>query len=379
MTTIQQTTERTSSPRSKRNSCEVDVANEQSLECYEPASQQQLEDCAAYLNKIQALQYALETDLLACDAKWTLFVSAALSYRYDLVLRPFPPQFADEQSGYNIDTLISVINDTPKLTVILQNLMEQNYTEFGREIIDLLYWVLIEKREPALRLVEGEELYSLLTSIDEKAMKIKPTHVFEVNALTGFHSQVAFRNRTSDLPLKMAFMGNKLDNYFSILQNGFIHYTENKNDLELTTDLQTSLQHSPNCAAWGASQCGSIIACTALCEFALDTNEDKIVGNKNDKTCVNIQLRNLQNIRVRYLIFYGKRFPRRLLPKRRFFSWIYHHKYSLSLLSYMLFLVSIGFANSGSGETFKLYFCTKIDYILDFCRRIIARERIQWA
>ncbi|KNC20927.1 hypothetical protein FF38_00292 [Lucilia cuprina] len=354
--------------------------NEHSLDCYEPASQQQLQECAEYLNKAQTLQYALETDLVACDAKWTLFVAAALSYRYDSVLKPFPPQFSAEQTGCKIDILMSVINDTPKLRVILQNLMEQNYTEINREVTDLLYWVLIEMREPALRLVEGEELYSLLTSIDEKALKFKPTHVFEVQALTGFHSEVAFRNRTLNLPLKLAFMGNKFDNYFNILQNGFTQYPENnKNYLELTTDLKKSLQHSPNCAAWGASQCGSIIACTAICEFALDAEMDSIIPDKQSKSCVNIQLRNLENIRVRYLIFYGKRFPRRHLPKRRFLSWIFHHKYSLSLISYMLFLLSIGFANSDSGESFKLYVCQKIDSILDFCRRAITRDPIQSA
>lgn len=172
-------------------------------------------------------------------------------------------------------------------------------------------------------------------------------------------------------------MGIKLDSLYSLLQNGYAQTWETKNPITLTTDLKTSLYHSPNCAAWGASQCGSIIACTAICEFALDTDKDQIVENKNDKSCVDIQLHNLENIRIRYLLFYGRRFPRKLMPKRHLWSWIYKHKYSLSLLSYMFFLMSIGFVNSGSGENLKFYVSRKIDLLMDFWRRIIAREPIQ--
>ncbi|KAM7343089.1 poly(ADP-ribose) polymerase 16 [Cochliomyia hominivorax] len=345
--------------------------NEQILEHYEQTSQQQLD-------KIQTLQYALGTDLLACDAKWTLFVAAALSYRYDFVLKPFPPQFSCEQYGYNIDSLIMVIHETPKLKVILQNLIEQNSNDLSSNVIDLLYWVLIELREPALRHVEGEELYTILTSIDDKCLKLKPTHAFEINALTGYHSNVAFRDRTSKFPLKLAFMGCKFDNIFSLLQNGFTQSSEVKTALQLTTDLQTCLYHSPNCAAWGASQCGSIIACTAICEFALNTDTDQISENKRNKSCVDVIVNNPENIRIRYLLFYGQRFPRKSkYPKNRFWSWIINHKYSLSLFSYMIFLISIAVANSGNGETFRYYVSKKINLILDFWRRMITKESVQ--
>lgn len=402
MTTIQQTTAKPNSPRRKQNPSgknkqinqqensineaasstpfqmlESDAANEQALECFEATTHQQLEECAKFFNKTKTLQYALESDLLACDAKWTLFVSAAFSYRFDAVLQPFPPQFVTEQSGYDIDFLMSVIKDTPNLRVVLQNLMEQSYTEPPSEVLNLLNWVLIELREPALRLVEGEELDALLHSIDEKPIKIKPTHVFEVNALTGYHSQLAFQQRTLNLPLKLAFMSNKLDTYFSILQNGFAPLIGDKNPLLLTTDLLTSLQQSPYCAAWGASQCGSVISCTSICEFALNTEDDQIIANKNDKSCVDIHLNNPQNMRLRYLIFYGRRLPRSLLPKRRFFSWISNYKFSFSFLSYMLLLVSIGIANSDFGETIRMYLSQKINFVFDFFRKIITKEPIQ--
>lgn len=327
-------------------------------------------------SKAEALCCALETDLLACDAKWTLFVAAALSYRYDMVLKPFPKPYNQEQRGCNIDALTATINDTPKLSVMLQHITERNCKELSIPVIELLHWVIVVLREPALRLVDPEELNSILKSVNENSIRTRPTHVFEVNTLTGTHSEVAFRQRVANLPIKLAFMGCKFDSYFSLLQNGFTHLADNKSCIELTTDLATSLKQSPSCAAWGASLCGSLIACTAICEFAYDTANDKIQPNQNDRTCVNFQLKNPQNIRVRYLLFYGKRFPKHMQPKSRLLLWLHRHKYPLSLLSYLLFLISMGIANSGSGESFKTYVSKKFDDALELCRRIISREAV---
>lgn len=35
----------------------------------------------------------LEKDFKAADIKWSMFVSAAFSFRYESCLRPFPPAF----------------------------------------------------------------------------------------------------------------------------------------------------------------------------------------------------------------------------------------------------------------------------------------------
>lgn len=35
----------------------------------------------------------LEKDFKAADIKWSLFVAAAFSFRYESCLRPFPPAF----------------------------------------------------------------------------------------------------------------------------------------------------------------------------------------------------------------------------------------------------------------------------------------------
>ena len=72
--------------------------------------------------------------MLCCDAKWKLFVAAALSYRFDTQLKPFPPRFVSE-NGPNINSLVLVINDTPNLRVVLQNITDENFDEIDMEVV----------------------------------------------------------------------------------------------------------------------------------------------------------------------------------------------------------------------------------------------------
>lgn len=43
--------------------------------------------------KISLLRHLLEKDLKAADFKWSLFVAASNTYRYDTCLKPFPPMY----------------------------------------------------------------------------------------------------------------------------------------------------------------------------------------------------------------------------------------------------------------------------------------------
>lgn len=332
---------------------------------------QQLLSANEILNKIQSLRVVLEKDLLACDAKWTLFVSTALSYRYEYKLVPFPPRFTNEETGCNIDALVSVINETPKLSVILQNIIEGNVEDMDMGVIDLLHWILITQKNPSLRLVEGEEVKSLLQIVDEKNMTCAPNHVFELTASKGFHSEADFRRRINDLPVQVAYMGQHLDSYYSILHNGF---AKNKNDhhVILSTDLLTSLRNSPCGAAWGASQCGSLISCTALCEFAYDSNVDKITENSRGRSCMDIELDDPGKVRIRYLLFYGSRLPRgHKSSKAGLAAWISYHKYSLSFVTYLILLTSIVVANIDNDHSIKAFVGTKIQNALGICKKML--------
>ena len=56
--------------------------------------------------KVSALRCTLEKDLVAADLKWSLFVAACNTYRYDTCLRPFPPMYIKNENK-DIDALVS--------------------------------------------------------------------------------------------------------------------------------------------------------------------------------------------------------------------------------------------------------------------------------
>lgn len=55
--------------------------------------------------KVSALKCSLEKDLIACDLKWTLFVAACKTFRFDSCLRPFPPMYI-KSDFKDIDALV---------------------------------------------------------------------------------------------------------------------------------------------------------------------------------------------------------------------------------------------------------------------------------
>lgn len=55
--------------------------------------------------KISLLKHLLEKDLKAADFKWSLFVAASNTYRYDTCLKPFPPMYIKNECK-DIDALV---------------------------------------------------------------------------------------------------------------------------------------------------------------------------------------------------------------------------------------------------------------------------------
>lgn len=114
---------------------------------------------------IYELTIALKTDLNACDLKWTLFVAAAQSYRYDSQLRPFPPFYQDGAS-VNIAALMAVIVDIPPLSSILGLLYGMQGDKQGEiflkheRTLRLLHWILVTVSEPCLKSVDSGQVSS---------------------------------------------------------------------------------------------------------------------------------------------------------------------------------------------------------------------------
>lgn len=55
--------------------------------------------------KISSLKHLLEKDPKAADLKWSLFVAASNTYRYDTCLKPFPPMYIKNEYK-DIDALV---------------------------------------------------------------------------------------------------------------------------------------------------------------------------------------------------------------------------------------------------------------------------------
>lgn len=110
------------------------------------------------VEKMKCLITVLADDLDACDFKWTLFVTAANSYKYDSLLKPFPSEYATNKV-LNINSLRETIAIIPRfshLLSILQNIVEHS-TQIEHGIddkgVNLLYWCLILMKEPSLKSV----------------------------------------------------------------------------------------------------------------------------------------------------------------------------------------------------------------------------------
>lgn len=97
--------------------------------------------------KIELIQTSLNLDLEACDLKWTLFVAAAQSYRYDSRLTPFPFKYTSilsEPSAvkerFDIETILRSIQSIPALHSI-------QWPDLTVEAVDLLFWALVLQTE----------------------------------------------------------------------------------------------------------------------------------------------------------------------------------------------------------------------------------------
>lgn len=122
-------------------------------------SQQKAVSSISLNDKIVSLIKKIENDINACDFKWTLFVTAANSYKYDSLLKPFPTAYVANKL-LNITQLREVIASVPcfsLLLITLRQIVDQSKSDENHDIteecIDLLYWCLIRSKEPTLKSV----------------------------------------------------------------------------------------------------------------------------------------------------------------------------------------------------------------------------------
>ncbi|CAG4978838.1 unnamed protein product [Parnassius apollo] len=271
------------------------------------------------------LRLVLEKDFKAADFKWSLFVAAAFSFRYESCLRPFPPAFI-KNGVKDMDELLNVLTDVPALDLFLQQLDDlDNLTKIS-DIIDLLFYVLVRLKEPSLKTVPAE-LYESILAITNSSPTPLPQYIFQVCYSKTSHGEQKWKEMSKNYKTFYAYHGSRLENVYSMMHFGIQQQmcknTALGSGLYLSPDLNVSLPHSHGGFGWGASCIGGHLSCIAMCEV-IDTpdginvrkpitDEGDGVNNEGTNQQVNstdvkasYYVTNSDLLRLRYLLVYAK-------------------------------------------------------------------------
>lgn len=116
----------------------------------------QSDEQRALNTRIDNLVQILLGDLTACEMKWILFIAAAQSYRHDDLLKPCHSKYSD------VENLRKLIAKVPSLEEFLECLMKRSPTNrlssIDYEIIELLHWLFVAVRDPALKTVHRSKV-----------------------------------------------------------------------------------------------------------------------------------------------------------------------------------------------------------------------------
>ncbi|XP_055317706.1 protein mono-ADP-ribosyltransferase PARP16 [Sitodiplosis mosellana] len=344
------------------------------------------------LVKAKSLLQILESDLDACDFKWTLFVAAANNYKYDSLLKPFPSAFIANKV-LCIERLRETIAYIPAFDVLLPKLQDfcDHTTSIDNtindETIGLLYWCLISVKEPILKSINRTNFDSVLKKVISVVPGPRPTHIFEVCTSSDSIAEEKFRSHQTNNPTTFGYHGSKLESFHSILNYGLQQHLCKTalygEGIYLSSELSVSLMFSSTNIGWENSRCGRRSSCLAICEFVnhpihlkCHTKEKSNPNGVPDKYFV---ITNNEIVRVRYLIVYGSEMKAarnsRLtecsnMSEYAMVKWIHRHKWIAAMITYAAILLIIGASNSRHGYYMRQYMrqatLNAIDYLKTF-------------
>ncbi|CAH2274432.1 mono [ADP-ribose] polymerase PARP16 [Pelobates cultripes] len=302
------------------------------------------------------VEHIVTRDPLAADLKCSLFASALKSYKRDSVLRPFPPFYTIDQLK-DFDALIADTNGLPCLRDIIQR-----KTGWDKKSIELLSWILSEKifTIKSVNKNKYEEIGALLGS--PSLALPTPDFLFEIEYCEKLNAK--FQEIRGERDLMYALHGSRLENFHSILHNG-LHCHLNKTSLfgegtYLTSDLSLALLYSPHGHGWCHSILGPVLSCVAVCEM-IDHPDVKCQAKKKDSCEIDRKrararnseggdvpqkyfvVTNNQLLRVKYLLVYSQKQPKRRSKEP---SWFSTHRFAIMMALYLFILLLIGLSNS---------------------------------
>ncbi|XP_055218584.1 protein mono-ADP-ribosyltransferase PARP16 isoform X4 [Gorilla gorilla gorilla] len=290
-----------------------------------------------------AAREAAGRDMLAADLRCSLFASALQSYKRDSVLRPFPASYARGDCK-DFEALLADASKLPNLKELLQSSGDNHKRA----------WDLFEKIQK-------------LTGAPHTPVPA-PDFLFEIEYFDPANAK--FYETKGERDLIYAFHGSRLENFHSIIHNG-LHCHLNKTSLfgegtYLTSDLSLALIYSPHGHGWQHSLLGPILSCVAVCEV-IDHPDVKCQTKKKDSKEIDrrrarikhseggdippkyLVVTNNQLLRVKYLLVYSQKPPKRASSQ---LSWFSSHWFTVMISLYLLLLLIVSVINSSAFQHF---------------------------
>ncbi|KAL4228221.1 Protein mono-ADP-ribosyltransferase parp16 [Mactra antiquata] len=311
-------------------------------------------------------------DPIAADLQWSLFLAALKNYKYDSLLRPFPPMYIGDDDEKDLTSLHKAVDSVPVLSRFCRDCYKQ-----PTKLLELIKWVL-DARAFTLTSV-GKNEFSKIRDLTGHTVKVpEPNYIFEVTP--SIAADEKFLHLQNNRDLMYAYHGSRLENFHSILHNGLASHM-NKTSVfgegtYLSSELSVSMIYSPTGVAWDHSELGNRLSCIAVCEMIDDDavkcqnkpySEDmKHVpsgtptrsranagpsegGNVPEKYYV---VQNNEVLRVKYLLVYAEKTVSHRSQVARGHSWIRQYKFSLIMFGYFIILCAIGLYNSQTCQMF---------------------------
>ncbi|XP_076170661.1 protein mono-ADP-ribosyltransferase PARP16-like [Ptiloglossa arizonensis] len=325
--------------------------------------------------KILSLKHLLEKDLKAADLKWSLFVAACNTYRYDSCLKPFPPMYIKNEYK-DIEALRRTVELIPSLAVIFKALQEPDVYEHYGTAIELLHWVLIRLRNSYIKSINKDSYDSILRKAPSDIPVVAPNLIFQVASAKQSTSEDKWKTIAHDHTTFYAYHGSRLENFHSIIHYGLQQSMCKKSlfgkGIYLSSELSLSLLYSPVGYGWGGSILGSEMSCIALCELInhvgvktgnKDNNARNVAADSIDGSVPNkyYLVTNSDMIRVRYLLVYSQEVQTtRYTDNRGLLAWFKQHKLLTFVLGYVVLLASVGLTHNKQVEKYYKLFAQKV-------------------
>ncbi|KOC68437.1 Poly [ADP-ribose] polymerase 16 [Habropoda laboriosa] len=325
--------------------------------------------------RIQSLKHVLENDIKAADLKWSLFVAACNTYRYDTCLKPFPPMYINNECK-DIEALRRATEVIPPLAVIFKALSEPDVYERYGTAINLLHWVLVRLRDPYLKSIKKECYDSILRKVPSEMSVVAPNLIFQVASTKQSTSEDRWKTLAQGHSTFYAYHGSRLENFHSIIHYGLQQIMCKKSlfgkGIYLTSELGVSLPYSPIGYGWGGSVLGSEMSCIALCELinsadvktggsednARNVAADSVGGRVPNKYYL---VTNSELVRVRYLLVYSIQVQTtRCTDNKGLLAWFKQHKLLTFVLGYVVLLASVGLTHNKQVEKYYKLFVQKV-------------------